>query len=217
MHAGMWYGIFVHRFLEYAVTKGHSEAIKYIKSKGTASKGSARNAMNTCLKIDLDQIPMGEAEVGLAHDLINDVSRRVYGRHDKATRYESYGKADLIFSDDLVHIADYKSGWLDGDPTNHPQLLGLACAVRKEKKVETLKASIVGVASSGEMHWNTVVYPPAHLDAFETRMKRVHLRVLSDRDAFNAGVNPEFVPGAHCNRCGCQPVCPAIPNKPLRI
>lgn len=206
-NGAIWYGIFVHRFLEYATSKGADYAIKYITSKSGGGR-SSKAAFETCMKIDIGSIPMGEAEVALAQDLETDEVRRCYGPHDRATPYEAYGKADLIFSDTHVHVADYKTGWLDGNPYESSQLLGLACSLRRERKVDEVKGSLVGVAKDGALHWNTGIYTKEALDVFEARMKRVHLRIVSDRRAFEVeGEPPEFNPGAHCKWCSNEAFC----------
>lgn len=213
INAGMWYGIFVHRFLEYATNKGHDFALAYIRGKAQTGR-SAKNALSCCEKINLEALPLGEAEVAMAHDLEAGTARRLYGPHDRARSGEAFGKADLVFHEgDVPHVADYKCGWLNGDPNNHPQLLGLACSVRLETKSEEVRVSLVGVASNGELHWNTISADKPRMDWFEDRMKRVHLRVQNDRVAFReVGTVPEFRPGEHCNRCHCQSIpCPALP------
>lgn len=216
---GQWYGIFVHRFLEYVTSKGPDHALAYIRSKASTGR-SAKAAAACCEKIDLDAIPVGEAEVGLAHDLERGHVRRVFGRHDRAGKYEAFGKADLVFDDrgsDHVHVADYKCGWLDGNPYESTQLLGLACALRVERGVPEVKASLVGVENTGALHWNTGTFDGPRLDDFESRMRRVHLRMLEDRSAFRErGISPEFLPGPHCNSCWCQTVCPAVPPSTVR-
>lgn len=210
----MWYGIFVHRFLEYVTTRGKDAAYKYIREKASSGGRSVTAAARCCEKIDVDKIPMGEAEVALAHDLQTGTVRRLFGPHDRARPWEAYGKADLLFhdADGVPHIADYKCGWLDADPNTIPQLLGLGASVRIDTGVPAVKLSIVGVESTGALHWRTIMADQPRLEHFEARMRRVNLRVLDDRQKFAEGVNPDFVPGPHCHQCHCQPVCPAIPS-----
>lgn len=215
---GMWYGIFVHRFLEYVTSKGPDRALAYIRSKAATGK-SAANALKCCEKIDLAAIPMGEAEVGYAHDVWQDTSRRIFGRHDWAKEHEAYGKADLLFyeADGTPHVADYKCGWLDGDPNDSTQLYGLACAVRAESNAPVVKVSLVGVASDGALHWNTAALDEPRLDYFRDRLQRTHLQLADARDAwFERQEVPEFRPGSHCNSCHNQKVCPAVPP-PQRV
>lgn len=219
-HGGMWYGIFVHRFLEYVTNRGADHAYAYIRQKKAEGRpGSSKvNAANVCERIDVDSIPPGEAEVSYAQDLASGDARRLWGRFDRARPGEQFGRADLMFHQGMTpHVADYKCGVEAADPNTHPQLLGLACAIRAETAAPEVLTSIIGVLSSGELRWFTVLADRARMDWFEDRMRRVHLRMSGDRAALrDHGVAPPFAPGAHCNGCHAQSVCPAVPA-PRRV
>lgn len=212
-HGGMWYGIFVHRFLEYVTTKGAGFARAYIQGKGLNSKGSANAAMRCCLKIDTDALPDGEAEVAMVQHMRTGEVRRLFQRFERAHEMEQYGKMDFLFSEGRVpHVVDWKCGMGEADPRSSTQVMGLACALRTETDEPMVKASLVGVGSAGDMTWYTAKLHKSELDAFEARMKRTHLRVMKDRAEWKHNrVTPEFEPGPQCHRCANQMVCPAVP------
>lgn len=213
-HAGMWYGIFVHRFLEYVSSRGADEAYRYIKMKASASGRAAKSALQTCLRIDVAQIPQGDPEVSIAHDVVKLDARQLFGRHQRPTEHEAVGRADLLFSDadGGHHLADYKCGLVESvDPSASTQLLGLAASLWRLYGDPRVSVSLVGVASSGALYWNTVRLDEPRLRAFEDRTRAALLAMRASYAAWEAGETPAFAPGPHCHRCYCQSVCPAVP------
>lgn len=213
-HGGMWYGIFVHRFLEYAVNKGHAAAVKYIQTKA-ASGQTARRAAETCLRIDLDALPkMAEAEVTLAHDQGSDTVRRLLGRHERpCPTWEVASRIDMLFhdADGVPHIVDWKTGTLPygGDAAVSPQTAGLGLAVAREAGVPATRASLVGVEKTGALRWRTVELDAELLRNFRERLQTAHAHAREARLAFWAnGTVPEFRPGPQCADCPALRACP---------
>jgi hypothetical protein len=202
----LWWGIFIHRFLEYYQTKGRDAALGYIRTK-------FRRGIDACEKIDVASIPAGEVEVALAHSMSSGVARRLAGRGRPEPTDETYGRADLlIVGGDRPHVVDYKTGSAEGVvPVGNPQLLGLAAAVASllDHK-DAVDASIVAVRNDGRLDWRTATYTPSELADFVDRQRGVHARMIEDRRAWmDGGVLPEFRPGEHCEKCGFGETCPS--------
>jgi len=203
----LWWGIFIHRFLEYAQTRGRDAALEYIAQK--FPRGLA-----TCRRIDTDAIPSGDVEVALAHDVYERTARQIFAGQKPVVARETYSRADLIFRDpkngNRPHVVDYKTGD-PGSPDGDIQLLGQAAAVadllgwRREVAV-----SFVIVKSTGELVWRTVELSADELDEFTERSRKVHLRVMQTRQDYNErGVLPDFIPNSYCTYCALKPACPA--------
>jgi hypothetical protein len=209
-HGGMWWGIILHRFLEYATERGHDAARDYIKGK----KWDALK--RTCMSIDLDALPHGNAEVGYAHNPLESTARRLFGGYavrqcDKET--EQFGKADLSIDAQEGFprplIGDYKSGDIEGQlPLESTQMLGLGTSRMRAEDLEELDLSLIRVHSSGELDWVTQTMTQAHAAAWENRARRVQLKVIQNRIKAANGVSPDFRVGENCEYCDLRPVCP---------
>lgn len=207
-HYGQWYGIFVHRFLEYCVTRGHDAALAYIRSKKMAS------AVRTCERIDPDQLYYGEAEVGWGHNPFNDTARRIPHAVMETIDWqtEQFGKADGVITCGVPRplIVDYKCGEPGGpDPADRPQLLGLAASFRAESQAKEIDVAIGAVRGTGEIVWKEQTVDSNDLDRYVDRTKTVHLRILEDRQRADAGIVPDFVKGDQCDWCNIKSLCPA--------
>lgn len=203
MHPGMWYGIFVHRFLEFALTKGHAQALAYVKSKRN------KNVINVCSRIDINQIP-GHAmpEMTLAIDTENRTAEVVNDWEDAHADRHVAGKLDLLYKDDLWHVADYKTGESHGlVPENSTQLQTLALGVSLLQGEAPIRASIIDVLSTGQLVWHTATFSRKRLQKIGDRIRHVHLEVLESRAEYADGLELEQVPGTHCQGCRAQSVC----------
>lgn len=202
-HPGMWWGVFVHRFLEYAKSRGRAHAIAYIERKYP-------RALRCCRGIDLAQIPDGEPEVAMAFDpAVPSVRRYVYPDHALPT--EVHGKADLLVRD-VVHVLDYKTGGRTFDPRESTQIVGLAVSRRLElQQHDGAEVSVVGVCADGQLLWRTERLSRAELDDQQGRLARGHLAVLRSRQAYAEGEEPEYRAGPHCEAeyCSFRHECPA--------
>lgn len=204
-HPGMWYGIFLHRFLQYAKERGRDAALRYVRSK--RNKG----LVNVCEKINVDEIPDGMSEEGFT---LNTSDRTAdIAPHDSAIVEEHiYARSDILFYDDKrdgrPHVADFKSGDRSYDPATSTQLLTLACAVSSACNSDIVPVSVVNVLKTGELKWNTHEHKAKALDKHWTRMRRVHLEVLETRyELRDEGLEPAFVPGEHCKGCRAEVAC----------
>jgi hypothetical protein len=207
MEPWLWWGIFIHRFLEYAQTRGRSAALSYIREKFPRGLGA-------CTRIDVDSIPRGLTEVALAHNVGGGLARRLHKDSPRADpAEETYGRADLIFFDEgMLHVADWKTGEAKGvTPAGNPQLMGLAAAARAEacREGEPVRASIVAVPSSGHLVWRTAEFPSDLLGHYVERQRRVLPVVHRQRRALELGERLDYRPGPHCEDCYTRPACPA--------
>lgn len=216
-----WYGIFVHRFLQYAITKGREEALAYVYTK------KMKGVHSVCEKIDVDSLPMGQVEIEFAHNPIEGTSRRLpknQGIRSADPDMEQYGRADLIEEPSPIpHVIDWKTGQLgDRHPARETQLLGLAASIRGQlsdpwgltppgltRSENGYKVSLVGIHATGDLEWATTTLDDVAIDAYEERARRVQLRVIQDRKDADTGRTPAFVKGAHCMYCDLKPICPA--------
>lgn len=209
MHAGMWWGIFIHRFLEYAKTRGRAAALRYVAPKFRG------RIWRTCACIDLSAIPDGETEASLAFDPFHGEARKLPGGpagiRACVPELDQFGRADLLSSRrGLPHVIDYKSGeGPHGDPAACDQLLGLASSARVLAGTGGAYVSLVGVASSGSLHWRTALLARADLDSRAIRARIVHEKVAEARVLADMGIAPEFVRNEHCGWCDRRPACPA--------
>jgi hypothetical protein len=209
-HMGMWWGIFLHRFLEYAILHGREYALDYVRPK------MAGRIYKTCSKIDVDALPKGDPEVPMAHNVIDGTGWRIVGKGAKWSKSldvktTQYGKADLIserYGRPLV--VDWKSGnYVSSLPSDSTQLLGLAAAVSGETTAEAVDIALCGVMGDGSLRWRYQTLERSHLDSYAIRAKNVHLRVLEDRVRADQGIEPAFVKGPLCDWCDLKPVCKA--------
>ena len=202
-----WYGIFVHRFLEYCVTQGHAYALAYVRTKNMPS------VIKCCEAIDPDALYYGQAEVGWCHNPFEDTSRRLFhGEWDSIdARVEQFGKADIVVEEgvDLPMIGDYKCGEIDKMPAERSQMMGLASSYRAEAGVKELDISIAEVRSSGEINWYIQTVDDQDLKRYIDHTRDVQLRIVDDRKRADRGHDPEFVKGDQCKWCKLKPVCPA--------
>lgn len=193
----IWWGIFVHRYLEYSKTLGREKALEYIAKK-------CRRALKCCSAIDVASIPDGDVEVGYAHDTAARLARRIKWPEQPKSESEMYGKADLVVAGDVPHVVDYKTGGTTFDPRESSQLVGLAVARRIEAGGSgPVRVSVVGVCSSGQLLWRTEEIGAGEADAAEAKLVEVHKRVLADRKLLAEGVLPERSPGPHCESEWC--------------
>jgi hypothetical protein len=215
-----WYGIFVHRFLQYAVEQGRDYALAYIRSK------RMKGVVSTCEKIDVDAIPAGAVEVGFSHDVLRNEAV-VLPPNERTENLnpasEQYCRADLISEHQkLPLVVDYKCGSVDSrHPAREVQLLGIAAALRASWtdpwELSAVRPSgyyvaLVGVRSTGALDWSMVKVDDADINEHLARAKRVQLRVMDVRaSATNDArdVIDAFVKGPACELCELKPACPA--------
>ena len=217
---GMWYGIFVHRFLEYALERGRDAALEYIRTK------KMKKVREVCEAIDTDALPTGRAEVAMLFDPSRNKGREMYrGESWELIDVESeqYVKSDLVSASGAPGrraplIGDYKCGpaSLELHPAESTQLLAGAAAWRAMNRdgwglnySGRIDVALITVLGTGELVWRIVELDDRDLDAYTGRARRVHLRVLDDRTRADSGNPPDFVPGPMCDHCELQPVCPA--------
>ena len=205
----MWWGIFVHKFLEIAVEQGREAGLKYVRQK-------FQRALETCRRIDVDfliSLPEVEVEVPWARDLTTGEAKRVapFPFLPDPSRF-TYGRADLTFKGERRTVVDFKCGDATETrtPAGHLQLLGLAASAASDFGVDEVAGVICSVPSSGALVWRETVYSAEDIAEHAAREQRVHLAVMQARaDYWERGTVPEFVTGPACELCECKPACPA--------
>lgn len=214
---GMWWGIFVHRFLEYVQTKGRTEALKYVGQK------RLKGLYDCCASIDVDALPEGQVELGHAFDpLTGEV--QVVGRNMRVPENFQHGILDLLAERDRCPwVVDYKTGDISKeDPGGHSQLLGNMLAVRANwsdpwnlspagtTRPEAYFVSLAQVMRDGSVRFKTAQLSDQHLDNFDQRARRIQLKVLHLRQKVDHGESVAFQPGEACGSCSIAPACPAL-------
>jgi hypothetical protein len=191
----LWWGIFLHRFLEYINRR------KYPRMLGLA------------LAIHPDEIPSGTAELAFGHDPEMNTARcLVYPQ--RVLPGEWYSRADLVWSEQgIICFTDWKSGGpRDWDPATDEQILGIACGLRRLLDDE---GPIVGgfrfVESDGVITSSEHAFTALEMDAFDDRLRRALPLVRETRLALRQGAPVEFVPGEQCEWCDLRSACPAAP------
>jgi hypothetical protein len=210
-----WWGIFVHRFLEYCQTKGREAALKYVGGK------RLKGLFETCSRIDVDALPEGRVELGHAFDPLTGEVHEVE-RAARVTEQFQYGILDCLSElERCPHVIDYKTGELQGNPGESPQLLGNMLAVRANwsdpwnlsprgtERPAGYFVSLARVQKDGTVTFRTAALTDTHLDNFALRARRVQLRVLDIRRRVDEGERVQFQAGPACATCSLEPACPA--------
>lgn len=209
-HTGLFWGILIHRFLEYATERGNEQALDYINTK------KWEQLKKTCRNIDLDALPSGQAEVGYAHNPSDAEARALFGAFsvnqvDKLT--EQYGKADMLVPPqegvDRWTIVDWKSGYKGEKPLETTQMLGLGASVMLTEDVDSVDLALVKIHGSGALDWHTQTMWRSDMRAWNHRARRIHLTVLENRVRADRGDSPDFITGDECGYCELKPACPA--------
>lgn len=211
-----WRGIFIHRYLQYAVERGREAALVWARTK------KLKGFVKLCEAIDVEALPEGRTEVAYAWCPESRSSREVHG-WDLDPGAEHYTRVDLLAEAyGCPHVVDYKSGSLkELDPVSSEQLLGGALAVRARWSdpwglgsagsvlPDRYFLSYVGVESDGSLRWRTACIQNAQLDQFEQRSRQIHLKVLDSRQRYDRHEPLQFRTGPACGRCELAPLCPA--------
>lgn len=211
---GAWWGIFVHRFLEYVQTKGRRAALAYVGSK------RLKGLFDTCQRIDVDALPEGRVELGHAWDPLSGEAVEV-GRNERVPEQYQHGILDCLSDQtDGPWVIDYKTGQGRGNPAEHPQLLGNMLAVRARyqdpwnlapggrERPRAYFTSLAYVARDGSVTFDTARLLDTHLDHFAERARRIQLKVLSCRQRVDHGQPVAFQAGPACGDCPIAVVCP---------
>lgn len=208
MHPAQWYGLFIHRFLEYCTTRGHANALQYIRSKRN------KNVINVCERIKAEQIPAdGLAELTIA---INPTERTAEAIDWDMTEPDQHvaGRSDLIFQDaersTRWNVWDYKTGKQRDSPKGHVQLMTNALGVMLLQEAEDVRGSIVGIDSqSGDLLPDSVLYKRKELEKHLHRVKLAQYMTLETRaDLIEHGIEPDIAPSPdRCFQCRAKTVC----------
>lgn len=209
-----WWGIAVHRFIQYAKTRGEDYALEYIESK-------FHRTLRCCSMIDLDAIPDGRHEIKVTVDVLRMLA--VEGKEERVSPDCSIaGRLDLVHDHDGVYesaVADWKTGKrTDYAPHGDAQLLvgALALWIRRGKPDALTHGALVGVRSNGDMDWYRASWCPEELEQFAKKVRRLVLLTSETRaELREEGVAPEFAPGPHCASCLATLACPSATKEAI--
>lgn len=206
---GQWWGIFIHKFIEKALTNGRDSALQYIEQRFP-------RGLNACRAIRLSALPPGDVEV----EYVLDVTYALVARtnyHNADPLSHAYARCDLIgtynfgTSESVNYVLDFKCGAETPDPATSVQIRTQALMrfldVGDDERPVT--GIIQQVTSDGLGHRKTHVFSPDELIDHLALIQRVHLKVLHERDRVGRGEAPNFTPGDHCEKCDLIEVCPA--------
>lgn len=210
-----WWGIFIGRFLEYAVRYDRDYALEYIEQK--FSRG-----LNTVGKIDVEPLiaMKPRMEVAVAYEPKARIGYELENARDTDAEKQVTSRMDgLITHTRIPHVFDFKSGEREYDPATMTQMLtaGVTVATMVETLPEAVDLSIVNVISSGVLRWKTERIPSADLLKYGEKLRKVHLSVLLARTEYDEdGDEPLRVPGKHCHWCDLRTVCPEAEPAPVQ-
>lgn len=226
-HPAMWWGIGIHKFLEYAKTHDRDYALAYMRKKFP-------RMADHCAKLPVEQIPDGQTEVAF---LINTQQRSAFvGHYTDAIHDEHfYAKSDLVFAEPLkaswsagasasasllaspvrlptgtpvTWIMDYKSGEAPGVTPETSIQIRTLCAAKWliDDKPAYIGGSILPLKTFQRRDWVFTGYQmEVHLDY----VRLVHLIVQETRSEYRQeGVEPEYVEGPWCTYCDIREQCP---------
>lgn len=204
-HPGMWWGIFVHRFLQYAKERGRAPALAYIRSK----RKPPLTAM--CERIDIDAIPDGIHEAGVVIDPAERTGE-IAPYNTAEIAQHIFARLDLLYYDetrgDIPHVADFKSGERSYDPATSTQLLTEACGIAYACNASEVAVSVINVIKDGTLRWNTHLHKASAMGAHWDKMHYAHLSVMETRREIDEdGIAAEFVHGSHCSGCRAEVAC----------
>jgi hypothetical protein len=201
---GMWYGIFLHRFLEYGKTRGREAALRYVRSKSQRMKA----LLNVCERINLDQIPDDALfEVGLVLEPeTRTADMAPYGSAEHSRNI--YARSDMVHFNKIPEVTDFKSGERSYDPATSIQLLTGAAAVGALHDADEVKVTVTNVIKTGELRPHSHIHKRKTLNAHWKRMRRTLMIIQETRAEFaEDGAEVEFVPGEHCKDCRAEVAC----------
>lgn len=206
---GQWHGIAVHRFIEYAHTRGREAALGYIRLKFPRLE-------KFCEALDLSLIPPGVSEPQYLIDtkrelsILLDSSRDV--KSEGMPEYHVQVKADHMTADP-PEVFDWKTGERTVEPSTSTQSLIESVAVWLELgRPARVSATVIGIRKVKKeivLDPATHVFTKHELEAGMKRIRRAHLSLVETRAEWRQeGIEPERVPGDHCGRCDARDVCP---------
>lgn len=207
LHPAQWYGLFIHRFLEYCTTRGRESALQYIRSKKN------KRIIAVCERIKAEQIPEdGIAELTIA---INPTEGTAEALDWDMTEPDQHvaGRSDLVFPDHsgpIWNVWDYKTGKNRDSPKGHVQLMTNAVGVMLLQGAESVRGSIVGVNSqTGDLEPDSVVYTQKQLRRHLQRIKLAQYMTLETRaDFVEHGIEPDIAPSKErCWQCRAKTAC----------
>jgi hypothetical protein len=210
-----WWGIAIHRYIQYAKTKDPEFALEYIDTK-------FKRSYRCCASIDLTEIPDGSHETHLAYSI--DTRVPIRGKGTINAEEHVHGRADLTYAIEADYenaVLDWKTGKAtDHDATDNEQLLVLASALWLENPAhmdKPIHSALVAVRSNGMLDWYPTIYTPEKLEAFVKETRQLVFLVGETRaDFHDGGVMPSFTPGDHCKTCFCVLACPYTTPEALK-
>lgn len=201
-HPAMWYGIFLHRFIEFGKTRGREAALRYVRSKRNKA------LIGVCERIDLDQIPDDAMfETGLVLDP-NERTAELAPFNTAEHERHIFARSDMLLFTDLPEVVDFKSGPRSYDPATSVQLLTGAAGIAAVHNVDEVKVTVTNVLKTGELVPHSHVHKGKDLRAHWKRMRFALLLAQETRaELREEGAEPAFVPGEYCSGCKAEVAC----------
>ena len=164
----------------------------------------------TCEAIDVEEIPRGRAEVGVAYDPETrtahwlEAGRGESGYDPSLPSHWITGTVDL-FVVDQQWVIDWKGPERVDDPAINLQVGIYAMILSKLLDWDSVRVSIANVDPSGRIIWHHDT-----LDAWS--IAEVERRVLATVEATRAATREDgpYRRGIHCQRCAGITVCPVV-------
>lgn len=196
-----------HRYLERAPVVGRDAALAEIDEQWRSQ----------CESIDVDEVPVGTAEIAQAYDVATDKARVLgqwIGRAYDVSATEISGTADLICEPAGEHgrwlVVDWKGEEEVEAAATNPQLGFGALCVARVHDIDEVDVAVGYIGHTGSIRWDRATLGPFELEAMAARLRAVHARVEAARALVAAGRTPDVATGLHCRRCPAMAACPAM-------
>lgn len=196
-----------HRYLERAPVVGRDAALAEVDERWRSQ----------CEAIDVDEVPVGTAELAQAYDVATDTARVLgqwIGRAYDVSATEISGTADLICEPTAERprwlVVDWKGEEEVEAAATNPQLGFGALCVARMHDLDEVDVAVGYIEHTGVIRWDRATLGPFEIEAMAARLRSVHARVETARGLVAAGRTPDVATGMHCRRCPAMAACPAM-------
>ena len=209
-----FYGIYMHRFVEYAHKRGRDYALNYIASASRTS----RKCYAVCEALDLASIPTGRDELAWAYDTSSQEC--LYGEpedpEDILPSTHIRGRADIVVASGapntpyfkVLEVWDMKTGDSRVDPRTSGQIRTTVAAMWDG--ISSVVGGIADIMSDGRVVKRTHTFTPDEILAERHRLRRIHLSIIEARHEYrHEHITPMYQASVHCRWCNHKSVCDA--------
>ncbi len=198
-------GTAIHKYLENVARYSKPEALEKVPQE----------YRQECDAINLDGLPLDwnlcEYEYALAYDTVAGTAYelpRFVGRGPRYERLDATREIGITmdvcsWKDDLVQVADYKTGWDVGDPASNDQLLAGAVAINAlHGPFESFRVGIFYIEKDGETRHEFADLALEDIRAYEQLLRGL----VAGAAALKPGEGLNV--GDHCRFCPSKRSCP---------